>query len=147
MQVSKQVELDYGHTLPNHYSFCNQIHGHRAKVVITVEGEVSQNENDSSQGMVFDFKILKELMMELIHDELDHGFAVWKDDSKDLEFIKGRNSKVLITDVPPTAECLAEWAYNQLLSVILLKYPNELSLVKVEWWETPNSCAIYEGSK
>ena len=40
MYVSRSIELDYGHTLPNHYSFCNQIHGHRAKVIAVVEGDI-----------------------------------------------------------------------------------------------------------
>ena len=154
MVVSKEIQLDYGHTLPNHFSFCNQIHGHRARVVAYVEGEVSPLGGDSSQGMVVDFKFLKAVMMEKVHDVLDHGFAVWEGDTEEikalggfageevstLDFIRARNRKVLVTTDPPTAETLAKWAFDQIKPTI----PFGLTLVRVEWWETPSSCAIYE---
>jgi len=152
MLVSKEIQLDYGHTLPNHFSFCNQIHGHRARVVAYVYGAVNTLVGDSSQGMVVDFKFLKAAMMEKVHDVLDHGFAVWKEDNHSvgqscnmldvstLDFIRIRNKKVLVTDDPPTAETLAKWAFEQIKPTI----PFGLALVKVEWWETPSSCAIYE---
>lgn len=137
--IRRKIELDYGHTLPNHFSFCNQLHGHRAVVVATVCGEVNEGVNGSSQGMVLDFKILKDIMMEKIHGVLDHGFAVWRYDRKDLEFIKDRNDKLLITEEPPTAEYLAKWAYHQLLGSL----PQDLILRSVEWFETPNASALF----
>lgn len=140
MIITREIGIDYGHTLPNHFSFCNQIHGHRARIIAYVEGDTVTDENSSSQGMVLDFKILKQLMMEHIHDVLDHGFAVWEKDEKDLEFIKERNSRYLITEEPPTAEYLAKWAFHQIAG----KLPKELELLKIDWYETPNSCATYE---
>ena len=139
MKISREIGLDYGHTLPNHFSFCNQVHGHRARVIATVEGEVSKKMGDSSQGMLLDFKFLKASMMDKIHEVLDHGFAVWKEDKEDLEFITKRNKKFLITDQPPTAEYLAEWAYNQIVNEI----PEGMKLTEIVWYETPNSCAVY----
>lgn len=137
--ITKEIELDYGHTLPNHYSFCSQLHGHRAKVIAGVTGKLNETEGDSSQGMIFDFKILKDVLKKYVHDVLDHGFAVWKDDTEDREFIEKRNEKVLVTDLPPTAEVLARWAYNQ----VKLNLPKEINLVYIDWYETPTSCARY----
>ena len=139
MKISKEIQLDYGHTLPNHYSFCNQIHGHRARIIATIEGEVSKKEGDSNQGMVLDFKFLKEAMMNNIHAVLDHGFAVWCLDGDDLNFIANRNKKFLVTFQPPTAEYLAEWAFYQIVNEV----PKPLKLVEVQWWETPSSVATY----
>ena len=158
MQVSKEIQVDYGHTLPNHYGFCNQIHGHRARIVATVQGHY-ENKEGTEQGMVLDFKFLKEIMMNKIHGVLDHGFAIWKDDTREievtlsevqknrimedtinietLEFIKARNEKVLITELPPTAEVLAKWAFRQIKSEL----PQGIVLVSVMWYETPNSFA------
>ncbi len=138
--ITKEIELDYGHTLPNHYSFCSQIHGHRAKVVAGVSGKLNKEHGCSSQGMVFDFKILKELLRHHVHDVLDHGFAIWGEDTEDLAFMQKRNTKLLITEFPPTAEVLAEWAYSQLEKHL----PSDLTLVFLEWYETPTSCARYE---
>ena len=139
MQISREIQLDYGHTIPNHYGFCNQIHGHRARVIATIKGEISKNKGDSSEGMVLDFKILKQLMMEYIHDVLDHGFAVWKNDEEDLKFITKRNKRFIITDEPPTAEYLAKWAFIQIVD----KLPGNIILERIEWQETPTSTAVY----
>ena len=140
MLIERKIELDYGHTLPNHYSFCNQIHGHRGVVIAGVEGKVNRIHGDSSEGMLLDFKILDKIMMDNIHGILDHGFAVWEEDKIDKAFIIKRNSKYLITPLPPTAEYLAEWAFNQ----IEKKLPEELKLKYIKWWETSNSMAMYE---
>lgn len=156
-QITKKIEIDYGHTLPNHYSFCSQIHGHRGVIEATVEGEISHVSGSSDQGMVMDFGFLKKIMMEQIHAKLDHGFAVWKDDptisSVEVEsnpipvstkaFILSRNSKIVITDEPPTAEYLAKWCFYQILPHV----PPNILLVRVVFYETPNSKAEYSPSK
>lgn len=142
VRISREIGVDYGHTLPNHFSFCNQLHGHRGRVIATVEGDVDDTEGSSSQGMVFDFKILKELMTTEIHDVLDHGFAVWEKDKKDMDFVVARNSKYLITDEPPTAEFLAKWAFLQLEK----KLPSNITLVEVKWYETPGAEATYSST-
>lgn len=139
MQITREIGLDYGHTLPNHYSFCNQIHGHRARIIASVSGEIDKGVGTSSQGMVLDFKILKQVMMDYIHEALDHGFAVWEEDLEDLIFIKKRNKKYLITLQPPTAEYLAEWAFK----TIMVHLPENIKMEKLVWYETPNSCATY----
>ncbi len=80
MIVAREIQLDYGHTLPNHYSFCNQIHGHRGRVVVEFEGDVCHDTGSSSNGMVEDFKFLKNILIRTVHEKLDHGFAVWEKD-------------------------------------------------------------------
>ena len=139
MKITRKIEIDYGHTLPNHFSFCNQLHGHRGVIEVTVEGPIIQSKGNSEQGMVIDFKFLKDILKQKIHDVLDHGFAVWKEDKEDLEFILKRNTKVLVTDAPPTAEVLAKWAFEEILSAL----PNDVKLVNVRWNETPNNRADY----
>ncbi len=141
MRISRKIEIDYGHTLPNSFSFCNQLHGHRGVVVATVEGNLIERKGDGEEGMVMDFKFLKEILIEHIHDKLDHGFAVWKEDHEDLDFIVKRNSRVLITNEPPTAECLAKWAFNQIQPHL----PDGVTLKQLRWYETPNNWADFDG--
>lgn len=141
MLISRKIEIDYGHTLPNSFSFCNQLHGHRGVIVATVEGPVNERQNDAEEGMVMDFKFLHRIMVEEIHDKLDHGFAIWKNDHEDLDFILKRNKRVLVTNEPPTAECLAKWAFNQLRNNL----PEGVKLKNLRWYETPNNWADYEG--
>jgi 6-pyruvoyltetrahydropterin/6-carboxytetrahydropterin synthase len=140
MLISRKIEIDYGHTLPNSFSFCNQLHGHRGVIVATVEGPVIERHGDAEEGMVMDFKFLRQIMDEHIHDQLDHGFAVWKEDKEDLEFILRRNSRVLVTDEPPTAEYLAKWAFRQISG----KLPEGVRLKNLRWYETPNNWADYD---
>ncbi|NTU53856.1 MAG: 6-carboxytetrahydropterin synthase [Chlorobiaceae bacterium] len=141
MLISRKIEIDYGHTLPNSFTFCNQLHGHRGVIVATVEGPVINREGDAEEGMVMDFKFLHRIMNEQIHDVLDHGFAIWKNDHEDLEFILKRNTRVLVTDSPPTAECLARWAFNQIRD----KLPKGVTMKTLRWYETPNNWADYCG--
>lgn len=153
MVIRRIIEIDYGHTLPNHFSFCNQIHGHRGKIVAYFFGEVNNKPGDSGEGMVMDFSICKKAMMDTIHATLDHGFAIWEKDTEEikidqmvsistLNFIEARNTKVLVTAEPPTAEYLAKWAFGRLV-VYLNNISSEVFVEKVEWWETPNNCAEY----
>jgi 6-pyruvoyltetrahydropterin/6-carboxytetrahydropterin synthase len=160
MRVTKRIELDYGHTLPNHLGFCNQLHGHHGIVEATVEGNLVMLYTDPSYGMVLDFGDLKKIMMESIHAKLDHGFAVWKKDTRPvtvrvaeagagedkgivavstLQFVTARNTKVLVTDLPPTAEFFARWCYLQ----IVCELADPLVLSKVTFYETPSSWSSY----
>lgn len=139
MIIEKEIGLDYGHTLPKHFSFCNQVHGHHSRVITTIEGEIITEKNNSSQGMVLDFIFLKEIMMNNIHAVLDHGFAVWKEDIFTADFIKVRNKKYIITEEPPTAEYLAKWAYYQIKKYL----PKNIKLLQVKWYETETSSAVY----
>lgn len=162
MKVTRRIEIDYGHTLPDHFSFCNQVHGHRGVIEATFGGEIQTS--GSSNGMVEDFKILKEVLMKTIHDKIDHGFAVWGKDTalvpvntgiytgiggsnivniSTLEFIKARNSKVLMTDEPPTAEYLAKWAFNQVIDYLQENNRIDIYLENLRWYETPNNWADY----
>ncbi len=141
MTISRKIEIDYGHTLPNSFSFCNQLHGHRGTVVATVEGNMIDQKGNEQEGMVMDFKLLNDIMMQQIHNKLDHGFAVWKEDHEDLAFITKRNKRVVITDEPPTAESLAKWAFHQ-IQPHLAKH---VTLKNIRWYETPNNWADYNG--
>ena len=171
MIVTREISIDYGHTLPNHFGFCNQIHGHRARIVAHFEGDVKTTKDNfylPDNGMVVDFGFCKKLLLNTIHEQLDHGFAVWENDTNaiavpvsveydnegvattgilvsTLQFIKARNRKVVVCSAPPTAEYLAEWAFRLInKDFALYEESNTVKLIKIEWWETPNNCAIYE---
>jgi 6-pyruvoyltetrahydropterin/6-carboxytetrahydropterin synthase len=165
MKIVRSIEIDYGHTLPHHYGFCNQIHGHRAKIECVFEGVVQNDIGESDHGMVMDFSICKKIMMQEIHEVLDHGFAIWNKEEEDfvmirkdtwttnpipyeqlykfslLEIIRTRNSKVLELDRPPTAEVLGEYFFGK-IEKALTNLDSLVKLVELVWWETPNNRAI-----
>src|SRR4051812_30832616 len=77
-RITKTIEFDYGHRIPDHKSKCFNVHGHRARVKATVEGPL--HVFGSSTGMVQDFSELKEAMMDEIHQRFDHCFLAVTED-------------------------------------------------------------------
>jgi 6-pyruvoyltetrahydropterin/6-carboxytetrahydropterin synthase len=59
MQITKIIERDMGHRVLNHKSKCSNLHGHRYKAYITMEGEIIQAKGDTNEGMVIDFSDIK----------------------------------------------------------------------------------------
>jgi 6-pyruvoyltetrahydropterin/6-carboxytetrahydropterin synthase len=131
--LTKEIEFDAGHRVPGHGGACKNPHGHRYRVLVTVQG-IPQPD-----GMVVDFGIVKRLLTEHVHDVLDHGMIVWKNDIHLLEAVSRHGWKVYIFDKPPTAEHIAEWCYGQLVD----RLGEGLVLESVTVWETPTSTATY----
>jgi len=143
MKISKQIEWDMGHRIVNHYSECRNIHGHRYKAEIIVEGQLIDIKNDSSEGMVIDFGQVKEIANRYVRNVLDHGFMVWEKDKILTNFFK-KNTKLKHTIVSfvPTAENIAKWIFITLDKKIEDRYKTFLKLNSIKVWETPTSSAI-----
>ena len=140
MIISKKIKIDYAHLLKNktHNNLCHNFHGHTAIVEFIFEGE-----KDAISGMVVDFGVLKSLLNNTVVRYLEHGIAVNKnDDPEIINIVKKRNiEKVVMLDGEPTAENLAEWAYNLMENELDLPF---VKLKKVIWHETENNKAEYE---
>ncbi|RMD74012.1 MAG: 6-carboxytetrahydropterin synthase [Lentisphaerae bacterium] len=141
VEITRIIEWDMGHRVPNHFSKCRNPHGHRYRMEVTVRGRLDRREGASTQGMVWDFGLLKKIMMERVHDILDHGFMVWEKDELLCDFFQGPAAEFrhLIVPFVPTAENIAFWAYHQIAPHL----PQEIVLVRVRIFETPNSWADY----
>lgn len=134
--ISKEIEFDAGHRVPLHESKCKNPHGHRYRVVAYIEGDLITEGPES--GMVRDFSVVKQLLMDLVHDKYDHGFIVHEQDMdmmNALGFGEGE-WKAIVVPFIPTAECLAKGIYDDMK-------PHLPNLFKIEVWETPTSCAEY----
>lgn len=134
--ISKEIQFDAGHRVPLHASKCKNPHGHRYRVVAHINGELITEGPES--GMVRDFSTVKELLTKFVHDVYDHGFIIHVEDTKMLNALQRYGWKVIIVPFIPTAECLAKAIFETLVE-------NGLeNLEKIEVWETPTSCAVYE---
>ena len=143
MTVTKQIEWDMGHRVLNHHSKCCNLHGHRYKLEIALEGKLVANKGDSSEGMVIDFGDIKLIATKHIHDVLDHGFMVWNKDRILLNFFtKNPDQKHIIVPFTPTAENIAVWVFKQLDKKYLDVFNTGLRLESVKLWETPTSMVI-----
>jgi len=144
--VSKEIEFDAGHRVPNHASKCRNPHGHRYRVRVVCVGSIIEVIGASDQGMLIDFGNLKVLMQDRIHDVLDHGFIVWESDEELLQcFWEKTDWKVIAFPYIPTAENIAIWCWEQLEDLIKAHWRGNLELMRIDVWETPTSQASYEG--
>lgn len=116
--VTKIFEFEAAHHLPNYKGDCHNMHGHTYKLEVTTRGVVSED-----QGMVVDFKLLKEMVQTHVVDILDH--------------------EVLNNHVKnPTAENLVVWIREQLSG-----WSPDLRVCRIRLWETSTSyCEWIEGS-
>jgi len=136
--VSKEIEFDAGHRVPDHASKCRNPHGHRYKVRAHVVGDL-QTEG-SSTGMVIDFGDIKKQLTEKVHDVFDHGFIVHEEDYSMLRAFASSDEvdswKIIVVQWVPTAENMAKWIYEVLTPLIP-------GLWAIEVYETPTSIAFY----
>ncbi len=137
MQITRIFEFDAGHRIPNHSSECRNIHGHRYKLELTLEGEILETIGQSHEGMVIDFADIK-LITNKIIDEVDHSFLVYEQDNAMLDFLKNSNSKYTIIKDIPTVENIAQFLLEKLTPKFKKTYNSTLFIKKIKLWETPN---------
>jgi 6-pyruvoyltetrahydropterin/6-carboxytetrahydropterin synthase len=157
--ITKEIEFDAGHRVPNHESKCRNPHGHRYRVVVCLEGEIVTEEGAPDEGMLMDFSTVKNLLVNLIHDPLDHGFIVYEGDQELLDCFAWYNEaegihagpiggplwKIIRFPYIPTAENIAIWCWEQLKPAVNDHWRGNLRLFNIEVWETPTSSASYGG--
>jgi 6-pyruvoyltetrahydropterin/6-carboxytetrahydropterin synthase len=142
MQITRRLEFDAGHRIPNHNSQCKHLHGHRYTIEITLSGDIITAEGVSEQGMVMDFSDVKRIAKKQVVDAWDHAFLVYRGDKVVLDFLNTLpNHKTVVLEVIPTAENLAKVAFDLLLNAYRDTYGNHLRLERVRLYETPNNWA------
>ena len=139
MRVTRRLEFDAGHRIPDHKSQCRHLHGHRYALEVTLAGEIIHQPGDPANGMVMDFSEIKSLAQQHLVDLWDHSFLVFSGDLPVVAFLKSMpDHKTVILDCIPTAENLAEQAFAILDAVYRDTYGNHLRLEQVRLYETPN---------
>jgi 6-pyruvoyltetrahydropterin/6-carboxytetrahydropterin synthase len=142
MRITRRLEFDAGHRIPNHKSQCRHLHGHRYAIEITLSGEIIAAAGASEEGMVMDFGDVKEVAKRVVVDAWDHAFLVYSGDEAVMDFLLTLpDHKTVVLDVVPTAENLALAAFRLLDPAYRDVYGNALRLERVRLYETPNNWA------
>jgi 6-pyruvoyltetrahydropterin/6-carboxytetrahydropterin synthase len=142
LTITRKLEFDAGHRIPDHKSQCRNLHGHRYTLEITLTGAVIEEEGNSDNGMIMDFSDVKALAKAHLVDVWDHAFLVYQKDSAVLEFLDSiPGHKTVVIDRIPTVENLAQTAFNILKAVYQDRYGTGLRLHKLVLHETPNCWA------
>lgn len=145
MRITRRLEFDAGHRIPDHKSQCRHLHGHRYAIEITLSGEVIDKAGDAANGMVMDFSEVKALAMTHVVNAWDHAFLAYAGDHVVVDFLNAMpGHKTVVLDCVPTAENLAHIAFDILDKVYRDTYGNHLRLERVRLYETPNCWADAE---
>ena len=140
--ITRRLEFDAGHRIPDHKSQCRNLHGHRYVLEITLVGEVIKEEGSSDNGMLMDFSDVKALANKHLVDLWDHAFLAYEKDTVVREFLESLpGHKTVIIGCIPTVENLAQTAFDILKPVYHDRYGTGLRLQKVVLHETPNCWA------
>lgn len=68
VRVCRHEEFEVSHMLDNYDGKCGKIHGHTYKAEIMLEGNIIEDPNNNSFGMLMDFNDLKPIIKEVIPD-------------------------------------------------------------------------------
>jgi 6-pyruvoyltetrahydropterin/6-carboxytetrahydropterin synthase len=118
-QLIRRFKFDAAHHLTDYDGACANVHGHTYQVEYTVQ-RPERDLRPSGPPMVEDFARLK-AAEQIVRELLDH-----TDLNKALNYSA------------PTAEFIATWIHQQLQH----RLPH-LRCLRVDVWETENSCATY----
>lgn len=120
--VFKDFTFAAAHAIRGHRGGCQNLHGHNYRVrVYAAAAELDE------LGMVVDFADLKRVVAQVL-SPFDHR---------------------VINEIPPfterntTAELLAEHVFQEVAARL---GDARVRVTRVEVWETPNACAVYEPS-
>lgn len=142
ISITRRLEFDAGHRLPNHRSQCRNVHGHRYAIEITLTADVIHEDGAADDGMVMDFGDIKRIAREKLVDLWDHAFLVHREDRAMVDFLAAiAGHKTVVLEVVPTAENLAQLAFGILQHAYRDRYGHELALSRVRLYETPNCWA------
>ena len=135
-KIRIEESFDSAHFLAGYDGKCGNLHGHRWRVLLTVQSETLR-EDQQQKGMCVDFaELKKDLRTEL--DALDHVLIIEQGSLRESTMKALQEEKFQVVEMPfrPTAENFARYFYE----LFTLKgYP----VAKVEVYETPNNSAVY----
>jgi 6-pyruvoyltetrahydropterin/6-carboxytetrahydropterin synthase len=144
--VTRRIEFDAGHRIPDHKSKCRNAHGHRYVLEATIHGAIVAAKGESDNGMIADFGNLKQIMQDSVGDKWDHAFICC---ATDLDMVAAlarlghEHKTVLLVDVP-TVENLVISAAGA-ISAEIRRWSDDtgadIQLVHVRLYETPNCWA------
>ena len=102
LELTTYTELEIAHRLLTSYAQkCRHLHGHRYEVEITVASPRGLNKD----GMIVDFKQLKEVVKEVLDDKWDHGACFNKADRISEFMLKdAERERLHLIDANPTLE-------------------------------------------
>ena len=138
--LEAEQSFDAAHFLKGYAGKCKNLHGHRWRVVVTVQGETLQAAGPET-GMLLDFSTLKDALKALT-EEFDHALLLEEGSLRPetLAALKAEAFRMVTLPFRTTAENLARYFYERLRQ-------QDLPVARVAVYETPTNCAVYQGEQ
>lgn len=139
MKITKIFTFDASHMLDGHDGKCQNLHGHTYRLEITVADGLIQG--GAKDGMVMDFTDFKAIVQRELLDGFDHAFLYDGSNERETQIatlLAGWNMKTMRLNGRTTAENMSMIMFGRLKQA-------GLKVCSVKLWETPSSCAEYEG--
>ena len=105
LRITKEFRFEGAHALMNYNGKCKNIHGHSYILYVTVVGEAKTDLNGPDNGMVIDFKLLKDIVNKNIIDKFDHALVLEEGTPLSNE-LSTEYPNVYLTNFRPTTENL-----------------------------------------
>jgi 6-pyruvoyltetrahydropterin/6-carboxytetrahydropterin synthase len=120
--IAVEKDFDAAHFLRGYGGRCEQLHGHRFRVVARIRADKL-----NKTGMAYDFTEFKKLL----------GAVLEKYDHHCLDEVKPFDK------INPSSENIAETVFKELKK----KLPRSVALDSVDVWESPDACATFKPGK
>ena len=134
--LKTEAAFDSAHFLTDYYGKCENLHGHRWRVEVTLGQPALQTEG-TMRDMVLDFGVFKKAVRDAA-EELDHTFLVEEGSLKPetLAALESEGFSLTVLPFRTTAENLARYFFDRLEA-------DGFPVAEVEVDETPNNRAFY----
>ena len=135
-ELKTEAAFDSAHFLTDYYGKCENLHGHRWRVVVYLRSNELQQQG-TMKDMVLDFGEFKRMVRQLA-ESLDHTFLLEKGSlaPETVAALEGEGFTMVVFPFRTTSENLARYFAEKLIE-------EGLDIARVEMYETPNNCAIY----
>lgn len=136
--LKTESSFDAAHFLTDYHGKCENLHGHRWRVVAYLEQDELQTEG-TMKDMVLDFGEFKQAVRAMT-EELDHSFIIEEGSLQPKTIACLEEEGFVLSPMPfrTTAENLARYFFDKLRA-------QGLPVAQIDVYETPNNCAIYRG--
>ena len=134
--LNTEAAFDSAHFLTDYYGICENLHGHRRRMEVTLMQPELQTEG-TMKDMVLDFGVFKKAVRAEA-DLLDHTFLVEEGSLKPetIAALESEGFSLTILPFRTTAENLAKYLFDRLTA-------QGFPVAEVEVDETPNNRAFY----
>jgi 6-pyruvoyltetrahydropterin/6-carboxytetrahydropterin synthase len=134
--VMRRIRFNTGHRLLGHEGKCANFHGHNYVADVFVSGT-----SVDDVGRLIDFAQLKDLLKGWIDEHWDHGFVLGEADENGIAAIRMvEPTKYFLLPDNPTAENMGRYLLETVCPRLLA--PFDVEAVRVDLWETDETCAI-----